>query len=296
MQLVTGLTDLPKEAVVTCGEFDGIHTGHLLLLQQLVRKATALNKPSVVILFEPPTHLKNPRLSSLREKLTLLRNLAVDYVYCFRISKSHTLPHFAEKILFGLLNCRAVLLEEEMPCLQQLKQLAESHHCEVEFFNNTSSQTNAIGQLLAEGQIEKVKPLLGRLYSLCGRVIKGNQMGRQWGIPTANLNVHQRVLPLCGVFCVTIKRQDGTCYQGVANLGNRPTIDGLQQVLEVHLFDFNDNLYGEMLEIFFLHKLRDERKFADINALIAQIHQDISEAKHYHHKLEKTRSTKSPAR
>ncbi len=127
--------------------------------------------------------------------------------------------------------------------------------------------------------MKRATALLGRMYSLCGRVVKGNQRGRQWGIPTANLTMHRLALPLHGVFCVQVRRANGEWVQGIANLGSRPTVDGTKNILEIHLFDFNDNLYGEMLKVFFLHKLRDEVKFSSVDALIKQIHNDITAAK-----------------
>ena len=110
-------------------------------------------------------------------------------------------------------------------------------------------------------------------------MIAGAGRGRQWGIPTANLAMTRLALPLTGVFCVQVRRFNGAVLNGVANLGRRPTVDGTKNVLEINLFDFNSNLYGEMLQVYFLHKLRDEIKFSSQNDLIAQIHNDVAAAK-----------------
>ena len=127
--------------------------------------------------------------------------------------------------------------------------------------------------------MEQAAHLLGRPYSICGRVIRGDGRGRQWGVPTANLNLHRLTLPLKGVFCVRVLRQGKPALNGVANIGCRPTVDGSKNVLEVHLFDVNESLYGDMLQVCFLNKLRDEMKFASIDELVAQIHNDVNLAK-----------------
>jgi riboflavin kinase/FMN adenylyltransferase len=130
------------------------------------------------------------------------------------------------------------------------------------------------------GKLDDAAILLGRTFSLCGRVITGHGRGTQWGIPTANLAMTRLTLPLTGVFCVQVRiASSGRLVNGVANLGRRPTVDGTKNVLEIHLFDFNQNLYGDMLTVFFLHKLRDEIKFESQNALIDQIHKDVATAK-----------------
>ena len=114
-----------------------------------------------------------------------------------------------------------------------------------------------------------------------GRVIHGQGIGRQWGIPTANIRITRKTSPVQGIFCVQVRRDNGALLQGVASLGTRPTLGGTQPILEVNLFDFNENLYGERLEVFFLHHLRDEEKFSSVDELIRQIHQDVHLAKDY---------------
>jgi len=131
---------------------------------------------------------------------------------------------------------------------------------------------------LQQNDLNLASRLLGRAFSLCGRVVAGAGRGRQWGIPTANLSLHRLSLPLQGVFVVEVKI-GSQVVNGVANIGKRPTVDGSKNILEIHLFNFNKSIYGEIIQVFFLHKLRDEVKFTSIEALIEQIQQDITSAK-----------------
>jgi riboflavin kinase/FMN adenylyltransferase len=137
-----------------------------------------------------------------------------------------------------------------------------------------------IRQSLHAGDFAHARKYLGRHYSLSGRVNHGAKKARQWGTPTANVYINRKVLPLSGVFCVKIKRND-SFLTGVANIGCRPTFDGLRNVLEVHLFDHDESLYGQEIQVFFLHKLREEIKFSAVSDLIAQIHRDIQDAKQW---------------
>lgn len=164
-----------------------------------------------------------------------------------------------------------------------IEKVAKDYGAWIETFPDVSIEgervsSTKIRTALANDDLAQVSLLLGRDYSLCGRVIRGDGRGRQWGIPTANLSTHRLALPLKGVFCIQVKRKN-VWLTGVANLGSRPTLDGTKNVLEVHLFDFDESLYGEILQVFFLHKLRDEIKFPSVDALIKQIHDDINAAR-----------------
>ncbi len=165
-----------------------------------------------------------------------------------------------------------------------LEELGQRVGCLVQTFPDFTIEeervsSTKIRHALLQGQLEQATVLLGRTFSLCGRVIKGDGRGKQWGIPTANLGMHRLTLPLKGVFCVQVCRSTGELLKGVANIGSRPTVDGTKNILEIHLFDFNESLYGEMLQVFFLHKLRDEIKFSSVDALIQQIQDDVVAAK-----------------
>ncbi|KTC95770.1 bifunctional riboflavin kinase/FAD synthetase [Legionella erythra] len=303
MRLLRGISfyqPFIQGSVVTIGNFDGVHLGHQALLTQLRRQAQRLNLPSVVILFEPqPGEYLHPqtapaRLSTLREKLARVKELGIDYVYCLRFNQSLatlTAEDFARTYFFTQLSMRYLLVGEDFRFgykrqgdIHLLRQMAEEQDCTVETIQDFTAEgarvsSTRIRHLLAKADLHGASRLLGRTYSLCGRVSRGEGRGRQWGIPTANLSGRRANLPLQGVFCVRVQRQNGQLLEGVANLGRRPTVDGSKVVLEVHLFNFNGNLYGEFLQVFFLHKLRDEKKFSSIGELIAQIQNDIDAAK-----------------
>ncbi|MBA2655605.1 MAG: bifunctional riboflavin kinase/FAD synthetase [Tatlockia sp.] len=303
MKLLSRLTDFSNflnGSVATIGNFDGIHLGHQALLKNLRLEADRLQLPMIVILFEPqPAEFFRPaqappRLTSLREKLTLLKHCKVDYVYCLNFDYELALmsaENFAEKYFFSLLTCRYLLIGQDFRfgqgrCgdVEFLKKLAAKANCRVESFSdfsllNKRVSSTQIRTALEQGELEQATQLLGRTYSICGRVIKGDGRGRQWGIPTANLAMRRLTLPLKGVFCVKVNRGEGKLLDGVANLGSRPTVDGSKNTLEINLFDFDEDLYGRMVEVYFFHKLRDEIKFSSVEALIVQIHEDISAAK-----------------
>ncbi|MBA3535573.1 MAG: bifunctional riboflavin kinase/FAD synthetase [Tatlockia sp.] len=281
------------------GNFDGVHLGHQALLKTLRSEATRLQLPLVVLLFEPqPAEYFRPqqapaRLTSLREKLAVLKFSKVDYVYCLKFNEALALMSaqtFAENYFFSLLNSKYLLIGEDfrfgqgrLGDVSLLQKLGANYGCTVQTFpdfsiNNKRVSSTNIRDALAQGELQAASELLGRTFSLCGRVVKGDGRGRQWGIPTANLAMHRLKLPLKGVFCVQV-RTKGKLFKGVANLGSRPTVDGSKNILEINLFDFDESLYGEMLEVFFLHKLRNEVKFSSVDALIAQIHDDVARAR-----------------
>lgn len=289
-----------KGAAATIGNFDGIHLGHRALLKQLREEAVKHQLPILVILFEPQPieYLRGAeapaRLSSLREKLCYLKEEKVDFVYCIKFNKNiarMSAKGFIEDYLFARFHCKYLLVGEDFRFGQGreghvglLQEEGAKKNCRVEAFQSYASDGNRVSstlirQHLANNELHAAAHLLGRPFSISGKVIKGLAQGRQWGIPTANLKINRRQPPLKGVFCVEVQHSQGQRYQGVANLGLRPTLGKNKYNLEVHLFDFEGNIYGENLEIFFLHALREEKKFASLPTLIAQIHEDIRAAK-----------------
>ncbi len=300
LRRIQTITELQAGCVATIGNFDGVHRGHQALLAQLKKQANHRQLPLVVLLFEPqPGEFFNKahtpaRLYPLREKLSALSTCGVDYVYCLTFDKSiANMSHeqFAEHILLTRLNVKYLLLgndfhfgKERLGNLAFLQTWGHEkgimvQSCSDFCYEKTRISSTQIRHALYLGELDLVATLMGRKYSLFGRVQYGNGLARQWGVPTANLSVRSSTLPLSGVFCVQVKRRGKPMLSGVANIGCRPTIDGSKNVLEVHLFDFDESLYGEMLQVFFLHKLRDEIKFSSVDALIAQIHLDIAAAR-----------------
>lgn len=288
--------------VATIGNFDGVHLGHQALLAQLRAQAIQLKLSSAVVLFEPqPCEFfmkkKAPaRLTSLREKLALIKQAQVDNVYCLRFNDALAAMQaevFAERIIFSRLNVKWLLVGQDFRFghdragdVNLLMTMGRQHGCTVVVFPDFIAQKHRVSstlirQHLAEGQLDKASSLLGRTYSLHGRVVYGQGIGRQWGIPTANIRISRINAPINGIFCVQVWRANGTLFHGVASLGTRPTVGGKDMILEINLFDFNANLYGELLQVSFLHRLRDEANFASVDELIQQIHHDIQNAKNY---------------
>lgn len=311
MKLIRGiqhLADFNQGVVATIGNFDGVHLGHQHLIRTLRIKANALNLPLVLILFEPQPReyfLKDAspaRLSSLREKLNVLKDCQVDYVYCIQFNEqlASTSPKdFASTLLFSMLQIKYLLVGEDFRFgrnregdVNLLKRLGEQQGCEVQFcpdwcLADEKVSSTKIRMALLQGQLDLAARYLGRSFSLCGRVIRGDGRGRQWGIPTANLSLKRLSLPLQGVFVVEVLL-GSSVVRGVANIGRRPTVEGVKNNLEVHLFDFDKSIYGEFLHVFFLHKIRDEVKFTSVEALIEQIHQDIESGKSFFNQEQST--------
>lgn len=304
MKLLRGMQQIQhfKHGVVaTVGNFDGVHLGHQHILNLLKQRANELKLPSMVILFEPQPQeyfhkLKAPkRLYGLREKVLKLKEQRIDLVYCIvfnRFFAELDSRKFAEDYLFSLYNVKHLIIGEDFrfgkertgdSCL--LKGLSTYFKCKVEVLsdfciNQTRISSTAIRQALEQGLLKNAEVLLGRPYSISGRVIYGNQRGRQWGIPTANISLRGLITAITGVFVVRVNYHQQSLF-GVANVGTRPTVDGLHSILEVHLFDFNQSIYGERLQVIFLHKLRDEVKFTFLESLITQIRHDIMAAKDF---------------
>ena len=296
-------------SVVTIGNFDGVHVGHQRLLNQLYIIAKNRLLPAIVVLFEPQpseffsTETSKPRLSSLREKLKIIATYGIDYVYCLRFDENlaaMTPRLFVDQILIERLNTKLLLLGQDFRFgkarhgnIEVLSNFIKNKDCELSIFPdylllNAKVSSTRIRKALALANFKHASLLLGRLYSLLGRVQEGAKLAREWGVSTANIHISRNKMPFYGVFCVRVqivnsRRSEyrNKLFNGIANLGFRPTIGGTRVILEVHLFDFHDNLYGEILEVFFLHKLRDEIKFDNITELVNQIHIDLSSSIKY---------------
>ena len=307
MKLLRGSWDILEQhngTVATIGNFDGVHLGHQALLKTLRLRAEELGLPLLVMLFEPQPgeyfQRKTPtRLSSLREKLEQLRELGVDYVACVRFNAewaTMTAEAFAADVIFSQLRAKYVLIGDDFRFgyersgdVTLLRRIAQERQADVAvfsdvFLNQKRISSTGIRHALQVGDLATAAQSLGRHYRLCGRVVYGDGRGRQWGFPTANVSLsHHPILPLRGVFCVQVARAGKAPLYGVANVGCRPTVDGSRYVLEVHVLNANESLYGERLNVYFLHKLRDEMAFSSVDALIAQIRQDAVAAADWFH-------------
>ncbi|MDP3514746.1 MAG: bifunctional riboflavin kinase/FAD synthetase [Sulfuritalea sp.] len=284
--------------VLTIGNFDGVHRGHRALLAELTAKARELALPATVLTFEPhPRELFAPeqapaRLASLRDKIELLAEAGVDRVHVCRFTRklaALTAEQFIERILVQGLSVRHLIIGDDFRFGQGrsgdfalLQRAGHEHRFVVEAmhtvdFGGVRVSSSAVRAALASGNIEQAEELLGRSFVIAGRVMDGKKLGRTIGFPTANIQVRRKRLPLSGVYAVTVSGVAPQPLPGAANIGVRPTVDaGLQPVLEVHLLDFDRDIYGLHVDVNFLHKLRDEAKFDSLDALKAQIARDVA--------------------
>jgi riboflavin kinase/FMN adenylyltransferase len=284
--------------VLTIGNFDGVHRGHRALLAELTAKARELALPAAVLTFEPhPRELFAPdqapaRLASLRDKFELLAECGVDRVHVCRFTRklaALTAGEFIENILVRGLSVRHLIIGDDFRFgkgrtgdFAMLQQAGHEHRFAVEAmhtvdFGGVRVSSSAVREALATGDIERAEQLLGRAFVIAGRVMDGKKIGRTIGFPTANIQVRRKRLPLSGVFAVTVSGIDSKPLPGAANIGVRPTLaEGLKPVLEVHLLDFDRDIYGMHVDVNFLHKLRDEAKFDSLDALKTQIARDVA--------------------
>jgi len=308
MRLIRGLHNLREHhggSALTIGNFDGLHRGHLAVLQHLHRRAGERGLVTTVMTFEPTAQeyftpdSAPARLQRLRDKLVLLRTLNVDQVVCLRFDRhlaGLSAADFVERILVQGLAVRYLVVGDDFHFGRNREGdfdflLAAGRRNGFEVINTRTFlhgddrvSSTRIRALLAVGDLDTAARLLGRPYHICGRVSAGQQRGRTIGFHTANIRLHRRVAPLRGVFAVRVFGLGETPVQGVANVGTRPTVDGSYFVLEVHLFDFDRDIYGCHLEVEFCKKLRDERKFESFDVLRAQIETDAAQARRYFEK------------
>ena len=305
-KIFRGLYNLPDPAqgcVSTIGNFDGVHLGHQAVLTQLAMKADMLNLPAVVITFEPqPFEYFVPgkapaRLSRFREKVEALRAYSIQKLCVLRFNRQLAemqAETFIQKLLVEGLNVRYLVVGDDFRfgkdrqgdfnLLQQVGknqgfQVVNMHTFAIDAMRVSSTR---IRDALREGDLSVAEKLLGRPYRMSGRVAHGDKRGRKMGYPTANIHLHRAKVPLNGVYAVQLYGIDEEPVNGVANIGVRPTISGSDKaLLEVHLFDFQRDIYGEHVQVYFLKKLRDEQKFASLEKLIEQIHFDSAQAKDY---------------
>ncbi|TKF33615.1 bifunctional riboflavin kinase/FAD synthetase [Vibrio kanaloae] len=303
MELIRGIHNIKAQhrgCVLTIGNFDGVHLGHQEVLSQVSKQAAVLGLPSVVMTFEPqPMELfardRAPaRLTRLRDKYVQLSKLDISRLLCVNFNQyfaSLSAEAFIKDLLVDKLGVKFLVVGDDF-CFGKgrtgnfvmLKEAGEKYGFEV-----VSTQSYCLNQLrvssteirnaLAADDLAASATMLGRDYSISGRVSHGRKLGRTIGFPTANIPLKRCVSPVSGVYVVEALDIDGVPVGGVANIGQRPTVNGVRQQLEVHFFDFKANLYGKQLEVRLLHKLRDEIKFESFDALKNQIELDAEAAR-----------------
>ena len=308
MKLIRGLHNLSEsslsQSAVTIGAFDGVHRGHQEVLAHLRREADARSLATTVITFEPlpgeflfPDRAP-PRLMTFREKFSALADQGIDNLLCLRFDnrlRTMSPRTFVEDIFVKGLNARYIAFgddfrfgkdrEGDLGFTQSLAQEFDYEVVPTSTFDMAGERVSStrIRKTLLDADFSKAADLLGKPFKLSGKVLKGKQLGRTIGSPTANIALKRVKSPLHGVYAVRVSGGGLSSAAGVANVGVRPTVnDGTLANLEVHLFDFDGDLYGERLSVEFMTKLRDEKKFESLDALKAAIAADQQAARAWH--------------
>ena len=305
-QLLRSLNALPAKAqgaIATIGNFDGVHLGHQALIRAVLATAKEQGAPSLVITFEPHpaeffagSQLTVPRLTRFREKFLALAALQPDYVLFLPFNQklaNLTASEFVSQILVDALRIKQVIIGDDFRFGQKrqgdftlLKQLGAAAEFGVQAMDTLEVagarvSSTRIREALKVADLALAQTLLGRPYTMQGRVRPGEKLGRQWGFPTANLFLHRRLTPVLGVFTVFMHGLAAKPLPGVANIGTRPTVNGTKTLLEVHLLDFNRDIYNHDVKVEFCHKLRDEVHYPNVELLKAQIAEDVRIARQY---------------
>lgn len=304
-KLIRGLYSLRPchgDSIATIGNFDGVHLGHQAVLRQLIAKAVECQRSSLLITFEPSpdeffARERAPaRLTGLREKLEALRPYSLDWVLCLRFNyslASMEAEDFIREVLVEKLKIRYLIAGDDFRFgrgrrgdFTLLQKTGEYYGFEVArmhtfYLENERVSSTRIRKALAQSDLTEAEKLLGRPYSMSGRIVQGDKRGRTLGFPTANIDLHQRKAPLNGVFAVEVYGLEKAPLPGIANLGVRPTIGGQRTLLEVHLLDFKRDIYGCYIQVIFLRQLRQEKRFESLSALRQQIEKDYIAAQNF---------------
>lgn len=295
-----GLNDRHRGSVVTIGTFDGMHLGHQALLTRLGEHGRRLSRPVMVLTFEPTPReflladgRAPARLTSCRERWRVLERLGCDFLWLLRFGPS--LRNLSGEAFAGLLaeELRTPLVvvghdfrfgRNGEATAATLSAAGQRLGFEVDVVppvtvDGERVSSSGVREALAKADFEQVRRWLGRPYSMTGRVVQGNRLGRTLGFPTANLQIERRRPPVQGIFAVRVRGAADAELPGVASLGTRPTVDGEHTLLETHVFDFSGDLYGREIEVEFVAKLREEERFPSLDALVVQMHKDAAQAR-----------------
>ncbi len=305
MNIIRGLHNAGGRGgcVLTIGNFDGVHRGHQAMLERLGHLAQTHNEPALLLTFEPhPVEVLAPdrapaRLTRFGEKVAALAGQPLSALVAARFDTalaSMSPQRFIREVLVDRLRVKHLLVGDDFHFgragagdIQTLREAESEGLFEVSQMPTVRGEGQRISStriraLLAAGDLAGASGLLGRPFSLCGRVGHGQKLGRTIGFPTANLALRRRVSPVSGVYAVSLVGRSGERLDGVANVGRRPTVRGIEERLEVHVFDFDGDLYGQPFQVFFHAHLRAEQKFDGLDALKAQIRRDADAARAVH--------------
>lgn len=293
-----------KNAVITVGNFDGVHRGHQALFKETIKYAKRKDGTSVVITFDPhPLKILKengpPVITRYDQKIELISKSGVDVIISIPFTKQFarlTADIFLKQILIEKIKMQIIVIGEDYTFGKQrsgninfLKEQSEKLNFKViipDLIKTAGSSVEKISStkirnIIMKGDVKLAPKLLGRFYQIRGKVVQGRKRGGDLlGFPTANIKLHDELCPKIGVYVVTVEYQFNV-YRGVANLGYSPTFDDHLFTVEVHILDFNKNIYGERIRINFIEKLRDEMKFSGIEELSKQIKKDIEKARKY---------------
>jgi riboflavin kinase/FMN adenylyltransferase len=302
MELIRGIAGAgtpPSGCVVTVGTFDGLHLGHRALLERLAGRAAAWRSSSVMLTFEPmPREFLRPedppaRLTSLRERWRILGGAGLDFLWLLRFNESlrNLSGEAFAQLLARQLRARWVVVGHDFRFGYKGEAtaavLADAGSrlgfgvevLEPVLLDGERVSSSGVREALAASDFARAARWLGRPWSMRGRVRSGNRLGRGLGFPTANLALERRRAPVAGIFAVRVHGVDGAGRAGVASLGSRPTVGGVETLLEAHIFDYDGALYGREIEVEFVAKLREEQRFAGLAELTAQMHRDAQQAR-----------------
>ncbi len=289
-----------RGCVATIGAYDGVHRGHQTILQEVKRLAVELELPSKVVSFEPmPAEFFRPseppaRLSRFREKYLLLNELGLDEFVCLHFEnriRQLSGDEFIRHILVEGLGVKHLVIGDDFRfganrdgSIEDLKRAGKKFGFVVtaiatQTVKQQRISSTSIRKHLAAGELDDAASMLGRHYMMSGRVVRGQQLGRSLGFPTANVPVKRRRTPMKGIFAVRIHGLEEGTLDGVANLGNRPTVGGGATLLEVFIFNFDRDIYGRYLDVDFVARLRDELKFPDLDTMVDQMNRDVEHAR-----------------
>lgn len=287
-------------SVATIGAYDGLHLGHQQLLQRVLDASKKRGLPAVVMSFEPMPQeffsATSPpaRLMRFREKFEALADFGIDIFFCPRFDdamKSIASDTFIRQILVHTLNVRQLVVGDDFRfaagrqgTLEHLRRAGRALQFGIERVPSVVASgervsSTTIRAALDGGDLAHASRLLGRPYRMSGKIIRGARLGRTLGFPTANVNLMRRQSAVMGIFAVRVSGLGHEVYDAVASVGTRPTFGGTRPILEVHLFDFDEDIYGAYIHVDFIARLRSEEKFDDIDKLVEQMHRDSAQAR-----------------
>jgi riboflavin kinase/FMN adenylyltransferase len=306
MELVENIDKIEKpykNAVITIGNFDGVHIGHQALFYEVIEKADSIGGTSIVMTFDPhPVRVLKqnghlPLITLNEQKIELIENSGIDVLICTQFNKAFaaiSAKEFVENLLLKCIGMKAIVVGKDYTFgrnregnLELLQTYADNLGFEVivaDWVQTSKGLPNRISstrtrELVMAGEVAEAKKLLGRYYQIRGVVTTGrNRGGRLLGFPTANITLHDELCPKNGVYAVSIDCMEKK-YHGVANIGYSPTFDDGVFSVEVHILDFNENIYGQKIRVNFVQRIRDEIKFSDITELSDAIRKDIEKAR-----------------